>query len=283
MHCSENSADKNEYTWNDRGLSAITNEFEHQIEVLVDRLKSANSVLFITGAGMSADSGLPTYRGVGGLYENGDTEDGLPIEVALSGPVFRRQPEITWKYLGQIERGTRGASFNRGHQVLAALENRLSRCWILTQNVDGFHTEAGSKNVIEIHGNLHHLSCTQCHRHVTVKDYSGISIPPVCQSCGALMRPEVVLFEEQLPLEALEILERELRNPFDIAISIGTSSYFPYIVQPVIDARRVGTFTIEINPTQTIISELVDLKFSVGAAQVLDEVWKRLDRHEIHH
>lgn len=258
-------------------MSESNNELERQIEILTDRLKLATSVLFITGAGMSADSGLPTYRGVGGLYENGETEDGMPIEVALSGPIFRRRPEITWKYLGQIEQGTRGATFNRGHSVLAALEHRLNRCWILTQNVDGFHTAAGSKHVIEIHGNLHHLSCTGCHRQTTVADYSGISIPPVCRSCGALLRPDVVLFEEQLPLDAVETLERELRKPFDIAVSIGTSSYFPYIAQPMIDARQSGTFTVEINPIQTIISEMVDLKLPGGAAKVLSEVWQRLD------
>ena len=92
---------------------------------------------------MSADSGLPTYRGVGGLYENKDTEDGMPIEQALSGSVFRQSPEITWKYLSQIEQGTRGASHNRGHAVLAEMERHFQRFWILTQNIDGFHTTAG--------------------------------------------------------------------------------------------------------------------------------------------
>lgn len=258
-------------------MSEPIHEFEQQIEILVDRLKLATSVLFITGAGMSADSGLPTYRGVGGLYENGETEDGMPIEVALSGSIFRHRPEITWKYLGQIEQGTRGATFNRGHSVLAALERRLPRCWILTQNVDGFHSAAGSRNVIEIHGNLHQLSCTRCHRQTTVVDYSQISIPPACLTCGAMLRPDVVLFEEQLPLDALETLERELRKPFDVAVSIGTSSYFPYIVQPMIEARQTGTYTVEINPEQTIISESVDLQLPCGAAAVLGKVWQRLD------
>ena len=125
-------------------------------------LSRSRSALFVTGAGMSADSGLPTYRGVGGLYDSGTTEEGLPIEVLLSGPLFARRPEWTWKYLAEIERACRGAAPNRGHEVLALLERRLPRCVVLTQNVDGLHRRAGSTEVIEIHGNLHDLSCTAC-------------------------------------------------------------------------------------------------------------------------
>ena len=248
--------------------------FKDDLKKFADQLSQAQSVLVITGAGMSADSGLPTYRGVGGLYEDKQTEDGMPIEVALSGPVFRRTPEVTWKYLGQIEQGTRGATFNRGHRVLAEMEESFERFWILTQNVDGFHTFAGSKNVIEIHGNLHNLECTVCEFRTTVKDYTGIQIPPVCEACRAMMRPSVVLFEEALPRDSIETLDREHRTPFDLVISIGTSSHFPYIVQPVIYAKQIGSFTIEINPAETSISDVVDLKISESAAKVLDQVWQ---------
>src|ERR1700756_1361535 len=113
---------------------------DHQaIERVVELLRQSRSLLFITGAGISADSGLPTYRGIGGLYNANTTEDGQPIEELLSGPTFRRRPDLTWKYLKQIEQASRGAKFNRGHEVIAQMEARFERVWTLTQNVDGFH------------------------------------------------------------------------------------------------------------------------------------------------
>ena len=103
-----------------------------------------------------------------------------------------------------------------------------------------------------------------------------MSIPPVCGQCGAMMRPDVVLFEEQLPVKAIETLDREMRKQFDAVISIGTSSYFPYIVQPVVYARQTGIFTVEINPAETTLSDIVDVKLPLGAAEVLDDIWNRI-------
>ena len=128
-----------------------------QIDQVVKFLQNAKEIFVVTGAGISADSGLPTYRGFGGLYDGKTTEDGIPIEVALSGPTFRNRPRLTWKYLAQIEEGARGAVHNRAHEVLAEMEQRFDRVWVLTQNIDSFHTTAGSKNVIEIHGNMKRL------------------------------------------------------------------------------------------------------------------------------
>ncbi|MEK6239250.1 MAG: hypothetical protein N2C14_31415, partial [Planctomycetales bacterium] len=131
----------------------LTNEQAESIDRATEALRACESLLFITGAGVSADSNLPTYRGVGGLYDARDTPDGMPIEEALSGDTFRSRPEISWKYLRQIGEAVQGAQPNRAHQVIAALEKRLPRVWTLTQNVDGLHAAAGSRNVIEVHGN----------------------------------------------------------------------------------------------------------------------------------
>ena len=152
-------------------------------------LRDARRVLFITGAGISADSGLPTYRGIGGLYTRGDTEDGIPIEEALSGPVFARNPALTWKYLAQIEHAARGHSHNKGHEVIARMEKRFEQVTVLTQNVDGYHTDAGSTDVIEIHGNMRNLMCTGCSWRRTIRDYTEVEIPPSCGDCGAAARP----------------------------------------------------------------------------------------------
>lgn len=237
-------------------------------------LKKSKSALFITGAGISADSGLPTYRGIGGLYNDRLTEDGMPVEMALAGETLERRPEVTWKYLLQIEKNCRGAKFNRGHEVIAGLERRLERVWVLTQNIDGFHRAAGSRNVIDIHGDMHKLICAGCGRRRVVKDYRGMEIPPKCAQCGGAVRPEVVFFGEVLPEDKVETLERELRRGFDIYFSVGTSSVFPYIQQPMLIARRSGATTVEINPQETQVSDLADIRLRMRAAEALDELWK---------
>ena len=248
-----------------------------ELNAFAKYVREANDVFVITGAGISADSGLPTYRGIGGLYNDQDTEDGMPIEEALSATVFRSRPEITWKYLRQIEKGARGATFNRAHEILANWESQLSRMWVLTQNIDGFHSSAGSQNVIEIHGNMHRLRCTttSCRYIELVEDYSVLSdaeLIPVCPDCGAMARPDVILFEEQLPERALQTLMREAMEPFDLVISIGTSNYFPYITQPVYEAHRLGVPTVEINPSTTAVSDFVDVKLTMGAKEALEKV-----------
>lgn len=236
-------------------------------------LADARSVLFITGAGVSADSGLPTYRGVGGLYEEQDTVEGLPIEVALSGQVMASRPALTWKYLAQIEQACRGARHNRAHEVIAAVERARPRVWVLTQNVDGFHRTAGSENVIDIHGDLHQLLCPRCGHLERVEHFGGLAIPPPCPACAGILRPDVVLFGELLPEAKVDLLERELRRGFDLVLTIGTSAAFPYIAAPVLEARRRGTPTIEIDPGRTPLSPLVDLQIPARAAPALDAIW----------
>jgi len=246
-----------------------------QIDAFAQALRRSERVLFVTGAGISADSGLPTYRGIGGLYERDVTDDGVPIEVALSGEMLERDPTLCWKHIHQIESACRGAQPNVAHRVIAALE-RTHETWVLTQNVDGLHRAAGSQQLIEIHGNVHRLACTRCGHRTRVDDYAALAIPPMCPDCGALVRPEVVLFGEMLPLPAVTMLGRELERGFDLVVSIGTTSTFPYIAGPVLQARARRRATIEINPGESEISELVDLRIRSGAASTLAAVWAAL-------
>ncbi len=246
------------------------------VDALHALLADDPSTLFITGAGLSADSGLPTYRGVGGLYEDQGTEDGLSIEEALSGAVFRRKPAVTWKYIRQIEEACRHAGPNVAHFVMAALEGRLSRCVTLTQNVDGLHRAAGSQNLIEIHGTVHRLKCTGCSWRDVVTDYAHLPPLPTCPDCGAIVRPEVVLFDEMLPRGPMAKLEQELGRGFELVISVGTSSLFPYIAAPVWLCRQQGGATVEINPGTTEVSRAVDLRLRCGAAEALGELAERM-------
>ncbi len=245
---------------------------------VTDLLRGARSVLFVTGAGLSADSGLPTYRGIGGLYNGTDPEDDLPIESLLSGATMRDRPDLTWKYLRQVEEACRGAGPNRGHAVIAEVERHFERVWVLTQNVDGFHQRAGSKNVIDIHGTLHTVRCTRCRHAAEVADYAGFSPVPRCPDCGAVARPAVVLFGERLPARQLELYQRETARGFDVVFSVGTTSVFPYISAPVLDAHHWKKPSVEINPGDTDVSEFVTVKLRAGAAAALDAIWAAYTR-----
>jgi NAD-dependent deacetylase len=231
--------------------------------------------LFITGAGLSAESGVPTYRGVGGLYNDGPTEHGMPIEQVLSGPMFERAPELTWQHIARIEATVRGAAPNAGHRVIAELE-RSHEVLVLTQNVDGLHRMAGSTRVIDIHGDCRQLLCTMCDHREARDSYEGLAIPPSCAECGAMMRPDVVLFEEMLPWHKVQWLQRELLQGFDAAFSVGTSSVFPYIVQPMIDTARAGRLTVEINPEETELSAYVEVAIRCGAGRALTAIAEQL-------
>jgi len=247
-----------------------------KVDAVLGLLKGAKSVLFVTGAGVSADSGLPTYRGVSGLYNDKATSDGIPIETALAGEMLYRRPEVTWKYLAQIEKRCRGARPNRAHEVIAAFENAFPRVWVLTQNIDGFHHAAGSHCVIDIHGDFHDVACMHCSWRDRVKDYARLTIPPRCPKCQSVVRPQVVFFGEMLPEAKVAVLHRELCRGFDVTFSVGTTSVFPYIQQPVCLARQAGRPTIEINPSETDVSNIVDVAWRAGAAEALDILWQRL-------
>ena len=247
-----------------------------ELDAVARHLARARRVLFVTGAGISADSGLPTYRGVGGLYEDAFTAEGLPIEVALSGETMRRDPALCWRYIAQIEQSCRGARPNRGHAFIAALEGRCV-VTVLTQNVDGLHGAAGSTDVIEIHGNVRTLLCTRCAHSTRVPDFSGLALPPSCTSCGAVLRPDVVLFGEWLPAAAVGRLRAAMAEPFDLVFSVGTTSVFPYISAPVVEQVRSGGVAVEINPGESGVSRIVTHRLRAGAAAVLGALWDRLE------
>lgn len=249
---------------------------EATIREIAGYVARARRILFITGAGISADSGLPTYRGIGGLYDDATTDDGIPIEVALSGTMLARRPEVCWKHIHQIERACRGARPNRAHEVIARIGRDVPGTWVLTQNVDGLHVDAGSANLVEIHGTVRKLICTGCRRRTSVTSYEGMTIPPYCEACGALVRPEVVLFGEMLPTDAIGTLTRELAKGFDIVFSVGTTSIFPYIAEPVERARRLGVPTVEVNPGETEVSHLVTYRLRTGAKVAFEALARAL-------
>lgn len=238
--------------------------------------------LFLTGAGLSADSGLPTYRGTAGLYDGQDAEDGIAIEEVLSGSMLRRRPELTWKHLYRIGRVCRGAKPNAGHAALAEIERRIPDTLVLTQNVDGLHHAAGSRNVVEVHGTFRTLTCLRCvERFPSEQIFPGGEIPPeaagpvplpICPTCAGPIRPDVVLFGEMLPEAAIVALDDLFDHPPDLVAVVGTSGQFPYIQQPFELAHEVGLPTIEINPQRTALSDFAAFRFDVGAAEALNRL-----------
>ena len=236
---------------------------------LAQWIRNASRLLIVTGAGISADSGLPTYRGVGGLYDDASTEDGFEIEDALSGRMMQLRPEVCWKYIGQVEHACREAEPNRAHRVITELQRHLDVV-VLTQNVDGLHRSAGTRELIEMHGNVHELHCTRCEWERWVPDYADLELPPRCPRCGAGVRPRVVLFGEALPELAVTRLEREIERGFCVVLVVGTTAVFPYIAAPVLLAPRWGARTAEINPGRSMISDKVDLRIEARAAPTFD-------------
>jgi NAD-dependent deacetylase len=244
---------------------------EKTLHEIADTLRDCRRVLFITGAGVSADSGLPTYRGVGGLYNSGETEEGLAIEEALSGDCFALRPDITWKYLAQIQHNCHAVQPNPAHQVIADLEQRLEVV-VLTQNIDGLHLKAGSTDVIEIHGTLDECFCTECGKEASAVLPEVLVAVPRCDDCGGVVRPKVVLFGESLPEAAMRRLYEALDQEFGMVFLIGTTAVFPYIAEPVVMAVRAGVPTVEINPARTRMSEHVDYYLPLGAAEALTAI-----------
>lgn len=257
-------------------------------------LSKARSVLVVTGAGISAESGLPTYRGVSGLYNDNDTvEDGMTIEECLSGATYRRRPDLTWKHLLRIEKACRGAQPSRAHYLVAKLEEHISPgpVTVMTQNVDMLHTNAGSTDVLCLHGELYKLKCTgKCQCTFTVESYADLETSdvflPRCTNCGGAIRPSVVLFDEYLGDRTVQVYEEKLGDPmaelmwtmtptinnYDVSIAIGTSALFQYVNAAALSGRH----TIEINPVETPLSKRVDVRIEGGATEALQAIFEEL-------
>ena len=242
------------------------------LETVQAWLREAPQIAVLTGAGVSAESGVPTFRDA----QTGYWAQFRPEDMATEEG-FRAQPALVWRWYQHRRQLLQGVQPNAAHLALAAFaQQHPGRLTLITQNVDGLHRAAGSRNVIEIHGTVHRLHCMSCGQGRRVEDYAGLSIPPECPRCGGILRPDVVLFGEALPELAIERLESVLSQGMDAVVSIGTTSVFPYIAGPVLWAAREGTPTVEINPGDTQVSQFVDHRLRMCAAEALPELWWRM-------
>ena len=210
-------------------------------------LAAARSVAVLTGAGISAESGVPTFRGAGGLWREYRAED-------LATPeAFANDPRLVWEWYDWRRQKIAAAKPNLGHYALVTLEKRVPDLTLITQNVDGLHPLAGSRNLLEIHGNLWRTRCLSCHEVRDLREPQLARIPPRCP-CEGLLRPDVVWFGEPLPYDLLKQAIRAV-EACDLMLVIGTSGLVQPAASMADSALARGVPVVEINLDPTPLSE----------------------------
>jgi NAD-dependent deacetylase len=232
-------------------------------------LSGAKRVAVLTGAGISAESGLATFRGAGGLWE------GHRVEDVATPRAFARNPLLVWRFYNLRREALAKVAPNPGHHALVALERRFGAdaFAVVTQNVDGLHQQAGSQTVFEIHGTIRHVRCTGCEA-ITDRGCEPLEALPIC-ACGQLLRPNVVWFEEALPEDVWKQAEDAVAR-CDVFLVIGTSAVV-YPAAGLIDlARMEGAAVIEVNVEQSQASGRVDVLLLGPSGDVLPQLVSRL-------
>ncbi len=231
-----------------------------QIREAANRLRGVRRMCVITGAGISAESGVPTFRGEGGLWRNYRAED-------LATPqAFRRDPHLVWEWYDWRRGICAKAEPNPAHTVVAELENRYAEFLLVTQNVDGLHARAGSRKMAEIHGNIWKARCTRCGTIFETPHTPLAEIPVSCASCGGLARPHILWFGETYDQTLLSSVI-EFVSGSDAVIIIGTSGMVPMPVYLAGLARRA--FKIDVNPEPSQLSDIADLSLRGKAGVVM--------------
>lgn len=236
---------------------------------LLSYLRAASRVTVLSGAGVSQESGLRTFR---------DAQDGLwaqyrPEDLATPA-AFAQNPRLVWDFYAMRRLKAGEVQPNPGHYALAALEKRIATFTLLTQNVDGLHQRAGSKNVIELHGNITRARCSACGFFPADWADSGEEVPP-CPRCGGLLRPDVVWFGEALPPQALSAAVEAARH-CQAFFSIGTSGLVQPAASLAFAAKERGAVLVEINAEVTPLSPSADFFFQGNSGQILPELLNAL-------
>jgi NAD-dependent deacetylase len=218
-------------------------------------------LVVLTGAGISAESGVPTFRGPGGMWNEYRPED-------LATPqAFAKDPILVWRFYAWRREVIHGCQPNPGHRWLASLESE-TEFTLITQNVDGLHQQAGSKGVLELHGNIWRVRCTICRHRWEDSDVPLVKLPPECPACGSIGRPDVVWFGESLPADIYEQAVRRSRAAGTFVL-VGTSAQVYPAAGLALVAKEAGAKLVEINTEPTPLSEIMDACYRGKASEML--------------
>src|SRR5437764_4194303 len=232
-------------------------------------------VLVITGAGVSAESGIPTFRGQGGYWRNLD-----PAKLATP-EAFERDPKLVWEWYRERRQRIRSAKPNAAHEAIAKLADYAHEFLLITQNVDDLHRRAGimAEKMVQIHGDIFVTRCSRCdfslsdHEHEKEEEEEEKNVVPKCAKCDALMRPGVIWFGEQLPWNSLQRIENYLeQGSCDVVIVIGTTAAFGYIIDWALRASHDRGEIIEVNPEETALSRFATCLVREPAAIALPHI-----------
>jgi len=229
-------------------------------ELIADKLKNAKKIVFVTGAGISQESGIPTFRGTDGLWRKHD-----PMQLATID-AFYDNPKLVWEWYEDRRKNILHAKPNPGHSAIAELE-KYKDVTVLTQNIDGLHQRSGSTKVLELHGSIIRIKCTVCNFKDSIPT-SFDKLPPKCSSCNNILRPDVVWFGESLPQDVWNQAIFEAKS-CDVMIIAGTS----LVVSPAntlpVYAKQNNALLVEVNPEETIMSSEMDLSLKMTSAKAL--------------
>ena len=249
-------------------VSFSYSDTESTLDSLAKRLNSNSYIVFLTGAGVSAESGVPTFRSVDGFWEKFKPEELAHFNSFIKNPALVQ----AW-YQHRVEI-VNNVKPNKGHMAMASMESKVATCVVITQNVDNLHQRAGSREVIELHGNILRNYCIDC----GMQFDGGLCIEngetTLCK-CGGLVRPDVVWFGEMLPANSFRMAEKHARK-CDLFISVGTSGVvYPAAGLPGL-AKSSGAFLVEINTEVTDLSSLMDVTFQGKSGEILPRLMSLL-------
>ncbi len=239
--------------------------------MFLDMISGSRYIVAFTGAGVSAESGIPTFRDKGGLWERFRPEELASVEG------FMRDPVKVWRWYIWRMRTIYSSEPNYAHLALALLERKGRLRSIITQNIDGLHTKAGSRRVIEIHGSIWRVRCARCAYRSEIKEVPNESeLPPTCPECGYMLRPDVVWFGEPLDNMKWSMAVKEATRS-DLFMVIGTSgAVYPAAELPYI-ARNSGSRIIVIDPNPTAFDDIADLRIWSRASEFFRGIWRDLE------
>ncbi len=234
---------------------------EQTISTLRHWIEKSTHLVVLTGAGISAESGVPTFRGPDGLWRQYRAED-------LATPeAFARDPRLVWEWYQWRRSIVANTQPNPGHMALAALEHHRNDFTLITQNVDGLHDLAGSSNPLKLHGDIWEMRCTRCSNQLVNREVPLQQLPPMCE-CGAMLRPNIVWFGESLPPLVLDQAWNAAEHA-DLFLVVGTSALVhPAATLPLV-AQRSGAKVVEINLEPTAITDQIDISLMAAAGELL--------------